>query len=225
MQNQDALLSQNKEKRIPKGPIQFKVHLSEEQKEAKKIILENKLTILSGIAGTSKTFIAVNCALDQFFKREINRITIMRPTVASEDIGHLPGSVDEKMSMWMIPVVENMYLMYGKEKIDKMVKEGDIRMLPLQFTQGITFVNEFVILDEAQNATKEQTLMVLTRLGNGTKMVLKGDGNQVQLKQKNSSGLNHLIEITKEIKDIAQVILTINHRDPLVKEIVEAYGV
>lgn len=215
---------QNSEKRIPKNPVRFKVTLTPEQKTAKSVILDNKITIVSGIAGTSKTFLAVQTALDQFFKREVNRITIMRPTVASEDIGHLPGNVDEKMSMWMIPIVENMYLMYNKQNIDKMISEGNIRMLPLQFTQGVTFVNEFVILDEAQNATVEQISMVLTRLGEGSTIVLTGDPKQIQLRNSEKSGLQKLINLCHKIDKLEHVHLTVNHRDPIVEQIVKLYS-
>lgn len=216
---------QNQEKRVPKNQIKFKISLTEEQKEAKAVILNNTVCVLSGIAGTSKTFTAVQTALDQFFKRQVNRITIMRPTVSSEDIGHLPGSVDEKMAMWMIPIIENMYIMYDKAKIDSLLKDGSIRMLPLQFTQGITFVDEFVILDEAQNATVEQTSMVLTRIGKGSRMVLSGDPNQVQLKQKASSGLKRLINLVGEVTSLGGVELLTNHRAPIVEEIVSKYSV
>ena len=211
-------------KRVPKNPITFKLPLTAEQKEAKRVVLDNKITVLTGIAGTSKTFLSVQIALDQLFKREVNRITIMRPTVASEDIGALPGTVDEKMAMWMIPIVENMYIMYDKVKIDKMLKEGEIRMLPLQFTQGITFSNEFVILDEAQNATVEQTSMVLTRLGKKSRMVLAGDPKQIQLKNKSTSGLQRLLNLVGNVKNLGGVTLLENHRDDIVKEIVEKYN-
>tara|TARA_R110002020_G_scaffold448039_3_gene660681 strand:+ start:473 stop:1126 length:654 start_codon:yes stop_codon:yes gene_type:complete len=214
----------NKDKRVPKSDIKFKVSLTEEQKEAKSIVLNNKISVISGVAGTSKTFTAVQIALDRFFKREVERITIMRPTVGSEDIGALPGTVDEKMSMWMIPIVENMYLLYDKAKIDSMLAEGYIRMLPLQFTQGITFVDEFVILDESQNATADQISMVLTRLGKGSRMVLTGDPAQIQLRQKGKSGLQRLIDITDKVNNLECIEMQVNHRDPIVAEIVEFYN-
>ena len=213
----------NTQKRVPKNDITFKVSLSSEQKQAKEVILNNKITVVSGIAGTSKTFTAVQTALDQFFKRQVNKITIMRPTVATEDLGALPGTVKEKMEMWMIPIIENMYILYDKAKIDKMIVEGEIRMLPLQFTQGITFVDEFVILDEAQNATVEQIAMVLTRLGKTSTMVLTGDENQIQLKNKSLSGLKKLILLESRIEKLGHVRLTSNHRDAIVEEIVNLY--
>lgn len=214
----------NTEKRVPKGNITFKCQLTEEQKLAKSKILESKIFVLTGIAGTSKTFLAAQCALDAFFTRKVNRITIMRPTVATEDIGHLPGNVDEKMGMWMIPIIENMYTLYDKEKIDKMIREGLIRMLPLQFGQGITFVDEFVILDEAQNATAEQIEMVLTRTGLGSQIVLTGDVNQIQLKRKVLSGLQRLLDICGDVKHLDSYELKENHRDPIVEEIIRLYN-
>jgi phosphate starvation-inducible PhoH-like protein len=217
-------MSLNKNKRIPKTPVKFKCQLSEEQKEAKRVILENDITILAGIAGSSKTFLACQNALDQFFTRKVERITIIRPTVATEDIGHLPGGVDEKMAMWMIPLVENMYKLYDKVKIDTLLKDGSIRMLPLQFTQGITFVDESVIVDEAQNMTKVQTEMVLTRLGTGSHIVLAGDPHQVQLKGKCESGLQRLIDIVPEVDELGYFELKENHRNPIVERIVRLYN-
>lgn len=214
----------NKEKRVPKTSIKFKCQLSKEQKEAKRVILSHDITVLAGIAGSSKTFLACQNALDQLFTRQVERITIIRPTVATEDIGHLPGGVDEKMAMWMIPLVENMYKLYYKEKIDTMLKEGKIRMLPLQFTQGITFVDESVIVDEAQNMTKIQTEMVLTRLGTGSHIVLAGDPHQCQLTGNAKSGLQRLIDIVPEIEALGYFELKENHRNPIVEKIVKLYN-
>lgn len=214
----------NTEKRIPKGPIKFKCQLTEEQKEAKRVILSHDVTILTGIAGSAKTFLACQNALDQYFTRQVERITIIRPTVATEDIGFLPGGAEDKMAMWMIPLIENMYKLYDKEKIDALLKKGSIRMLPLQFTQGITFVNESVIVDEAQNMTKVQTEMVLTRLGKDSRIVLAGDPHQTQLKETSQSGLQRLIDIVPEIEELGYFELKENHRNPIVEKIVRIYN-
>lgn len=216
----------NKEKRIPKGDISFKLSLSDEQKNAKSIILDHTISVLSGVAGTSKTFLTCQIALDRFFKREYNRITIMRPMVGTEDnkMGALPGTLEEKTEPWMVPIKENMYSLYDKEKIDKMFDEGDIRMLPLQFCQGLTFTNEIVIIDESQNSTAQQFEMILTRLGKDSKMIFTGDPNQIQLKQKSHSGLQRLIDISNDINTLVHVKLTENYRDPIVREIIEKYN-
>lgn len=218
-------MSDNTTKRVPKGSINFKLQLTEEQKRAKAEILDSTISVLTGVAGTSKTFVSVQTALNSFFRRECNRITIMRPMVGTEDkMGILPGTLEEKIEPWMVPIVENMYNLYDRTKIDKMLKEGDIRMLPLQFTQGVTFTNEIVIIDESQNATAEQFEMILTRIGRGSKMIFTGDPAQIQLKQKSRSGLQRLIDIVPKIPQMCHVELTENYRDPIVREILKYYN-
>lgn len=217
-------MANNIEKHAPKTPVKFKLQLTEEQKEAKAEVLSHTISVLTGVAGTSKTFVAVQTALDLFFRREINRITIMRPMVGTEEMGMLPGTLEEKMEPWTIPIKENMYALYDKGKIDSMLKDGEIRILPLQFTQGVTMANECVIIDEAQNATAQQFEMVLTRLGKGSKMIFTGDVNQIQLKQKSRSGLQRLIDIVPNIEELCCVTLTENYRDPIVRKIIEYYN-
>ena len=215
--------SNGSHKRKPKNPIKFKLQLTEEQKLAKATILESKISIVTGNAGTSKTFLCCNIALDLLFTKQVEKIIVMRPMVSSEDIGHLPGSIEEKMSPWMTPIVENMYDLYNKEKIDKEFAEGRIRILPLQFTQGVTFRNAAVIVDEAQNCTKEQLKMVLTRIGHDSKVMITGDVKQVQLKRKSESGLQRLIDITPDITFMSLINLKKNFRDPIVEEIIDKY--
>jgi phosphate starvation-inducible PhoH-like protein len=121
MDNQEEVF-QNKKK--PKNPIKFKLELNEEQKEAKQTILDNPVTLLKGMAGSGKTLLACQIALDLVFKRELDKIVITRPTVSKEDIGFLPGDLKEKMDPWLAPIYSNLYLLYDKEKIDKMVTEN-----------------------------------------------------------------------------------------------------
>ena len=213
-------------KREPKGQINFKLQLTKEQKEAKAKILNSTINILSGVAGTSKTFLACQIALDLHFsnRNKYERITIMRPMVGTEDMGHLPGTLEEKIDPWMIPIRENLYNLYDKAKIDKMFREGDIRPLPLQYCQGVTFTNEIVIIDEAQNATAQQFEMILTRLGKGSKMIFTGDPNQIQLKHKTRSGFGRLIEIVPYIGQMSHTKLIENYRDPIVREIIQKYN-
>ena len=124
-----------KEKRKPKGEIKFKLSLNEEQKEAKQIVLDNPVVLLKGMAGSGKTLLACQIALDMVFKREMEKIIITRPTVAKEDIGFLPGDLKEKMDPWLAPIYSNLYLLYDKEKIDKMVTENNIEIVPFAFMQ------------------------------------------------------------------------------------------
>ena len=152
-----------KEKRKPKGEIKFKLSLNEEQKEAKQVILDNPVTLIKGMAGSGKTLLACQIALDMVFKREMEKIIITRPTVSKEEIGFLPGDLKEKMDPWLAPIYSNLYLLYDKEKIDKMVADNQIEIVPFAFMRGRTFPNCFVIVDECQNITHSQTEMMLGR--------------------------------------------------------------
>jgi phosphate starvation-inducible PhoH-like protein len=136
------------QKRKPKTPIKFNVVLNAEQKQAKSLILENPITVIKGMAGSGKTLVAVQCALDMFFNKQVEKIVISRPTVSKEDIGFLPGDIREKMDPWLAPIYANLYLLYDKEKIDKMVVENQIEVVPFAFKLGRTFPNSFVIVDE-----------------------------------------------------------------------------
>ena len=173
-----------KAKRRPKNPIKFNISLNEEQKAAKEVILSNPVTVLRGMAGSGKTLVAVQTALDLLFTNQVEKIIITRPTVAKEDIGFLPGDIREKMDPWLAPIYHNLYLLYSKDKVDKEVEEGRIEILPFAFMRGRTFVNTFVIVDEAQNVTHTQMEMVLGRLGMNSWMAICGDIAQIDLKDK-----------------------------------------
>ena len=145
------------EKRKPKGPIRFNIQLNEEQKRAKEQILYNTVTVLKGKAGSGKSLLAANIALDLLFSREIEKIIITRPTVvAGQDIGFLPGDVNEKLAPFTAPVYENMHRLYNKEKIEKCIADGEIEIVPVSFMRGRNFTNCLVVIDEAQNLTDTQ---------------------------------------------------------------------
>lgn len=203
--------------------IKFQLQLSEEQKDAKSILRDSSIGILTGVAGTSKSFLACQMALDMYFKREYNRISFSRPTVGTEDMGHLPGTLEEKMEPWVLPLIDNMYKLVNKDKIDKMMRDGQIIFRPLQFVRGITFDDEIAILDEAQNCTYNQTMMFLTRLGKDAKIFITGDTNQVDLKAKSQSGLARLVDVVDKIDGMEHVELTENYRSPLVQKIIQHY--
>jgi len=213
-----------REKRKPKGDIKFKLSLNEEQKEAKQIILDNPVVLLKGMAGSGKTLLACQIALDMVFKREMEKIIITRPTVAKEDIGFLPGDLKEKMDPWLAPIYSNLYLLYDKEKIDKMVTENHIEIVPFAFMRGRTFPNCFVIVDECQNITHQQTEMMLGRLGKGGKMVFCGDLSQVDLKSKKDSGISFFTRLEEHIKGVRIVTLKTNHRHEIVEEVLKVYS-
>ena len=214
----------NTEKRVPKGDITYKVSLTEEQRDVKRECFNYKINIITGDAGTSKTFTACQIALDMLFKRQIDRITIMRPTVATEDIGFMPGDSRSKMEGWVIPVIENFKTLYDKNKIEKLLEEEIIRILPLQFCQGVTFYNELTLLDEGQNCTKEQMNMVMTRVGRGSTLLITGDIRQNQLKNKSLSGFKELLDLQGKTSLIGFHELKENYRDPVVREVLELYN-
>lgn len=213
----------NKLKRKLKNPITFNVKLNEEQKVAKQVILDNAITILTGKAGSGKTLLACQVALDQFFTKEIERIIIVRSTVSKEDIGYLPGDLYEKMEPWMQPIMGNMHLLYKKDKIDTMLHDGIISIVPIAFMRGRTFVDSLIIVDEAQNVTDEQLEMILSRLGKGSRMILCGDEHQNDFKRKSDSGFNDLISMVEKVPQLGMYQLQKNHRHSIVDAILNEY--
>lgn len=211
------------QKRRPKTPIKFKVSLNEEQKEAKSKILLNTITLLAGSAGSGKTFLACQIALEKLFTREIEKVIITRPTVSKEEIGFLPGDLREKMDPWVQPIYQNMYALYDKEKIEKFITDGQIEIVPVSFMRGRTFLDSIVIVDEAQNVTHEQMQMIVTRIGLRSKMIICGDDHQVDLKQKKDSGFRFLYSAARKVKNMCAISLKTNHRDPIVEDLINIY--
>ena len=214
----------NIDKRKPKGAVKFNITLNEEQKSAKAEILENTVTLLKGQAGSGKTLLACQIVLDLFFTRQIEKIIITRPNVASaDDIGYLPGSMKEKMDPWLAPIYANLYMLYNKPHIDKLVENQDIEILPFAFVRGRTFVNSCVIVDEAQNVNNNQTEMIVGRLGLNSKMIFCGDTSQIDLKNKKESGMGFFTTLVDRVKGFKIFTLKKNHRHPIVPEILEIY--
>ena len=213
----------NFDKRKPKNPIKFKIELNEEQRNAKSLMFDNPVVLIKGQAGSGKTLVACQAALDMFFKREIEKIIITRPTVAKEDIGFLPGDLKEKMDPWLAPIYANLYMLYDKEKVDKMLTNGEIEVVPFAFMRGRTFPNCFVIVDECQNITHGQTEMMLGRLGKGGKMVFCGDMSQTDLKSKKDSGIGFFVRLEENVKGVRICVLKTNHRHEIVEPILRIY--
>ena len=210
---------ENKAKPSPKNDIKYSITLSEEQKQAKAKIIETPFSFLLGQAGCGKTMLAVQIALDMFFKRRVNKIIITRPTVSNEDNGFLPGSLAEKMDPWLVPIRSNMRKVYNKPEIlDKMEKEEHIELVSLSHFRGRTFDNAICIVDEFQNLTKQQLQMVLSRLGKDSIMILTGDKHQVDLKFKNDSAIHEVPKI-RESRFVNEIILKDNHRHEALTEI------
>ena len=212
-----------REKRKPKTPIKFKITLNEEQKEAKAKILKSTITLLAGSAGSGKTLLACQIALEKLFMRECDKIIITRPTVSKEEIGFLPGDLREKMDPWVQPIYQNMYALYDKVKIEKLISDGAIEIVPVSFMRGRTFLDSVVIVDEAQNVTHEQMQMIVTRIGLRSKMIVCGDDHQVDLKSKRDSGFRFLYTAARKIKNMVGISLVTNHRDPIVEDLINLY--
>lgn len=212
-------MPENTEKRVPKGDIKFTLSLSEEQKIAKSEILNHPFNFILGKAGSGKTLLAVQIALDMFFKRQINKVVITRPTVSNEDNGFLPGSLEEKMEPWLVPIRSNMRKVYNKPAIlEKMEKDEDIELVSLTHFRGRTFDNAIVIVDEFQNLTKQQLGMVLGRLGKNSRMILCGDGQQIDLKFNNDSAV-HDVPKLKDSQFVYTTMLKDNHRHESLDEV------
>ena len=215
------MATQNRDKTPPKNDIKFSITLSEEQKQAKTKILETPFNFILGKAGSGKTLLAVQVALDLFFKKQINKIIITRPTVSNEDNGFLPGSLAEKMDPWLVPLRSNMRKVYNKPDIlDKMEREEHIELVSLAHFRGRTFDHAVCIVDEFQNLTKQQLQMVVSRLGKESIMILTGDRYQIDLKFSNDSAVHEVPKLTKS-KYVNEIILLDNHRHESLNEILK----
>jgi phosphate starvation-inducible PhoH-like protein len=216
-------MTENREKRVPKSDVKFSISLSEEQKIAKEQILRHPYSFVLGEAGSGKTLLSIQIALDRYFKREINKIIISRPTVANENNGFLPGTIKEKMEPWLVPIIDNLRKVYNKNVlIDKMLEEESIEIVSLTHFRGRTFENAVCILDECQNLTPEQTAMCLGRLGKDSQMIFCGDMRQVDLRNLYDSGLSRLNKL-KDSSYVYIVELQENHRHPALKEVLGLY--
>lgn len=196
------------------------------QQEYMKAISKNTITIGVGPAGTGKTYLAVAAAVAAFRERTVNRIILTRPAVeAGERLGFLPGDMQNKVDPYLRPLYDALYDMLGAETFQKYQERGAIEVAPLAYMRGRTLDDSFIILDEAQNTTKEQMKMFLTRLGFGSKIVITGDVTQIDLPSDKTSGLKDALRVLEGIKDIAICKLTSADvvRHALVQEIIGAY--
>ena len=196
------------------------------QQEYMKAIGKNTITLGVGPAGTGKTYLAVAAAVAAFRERTVNRIILTRPAVeAGERLGFLPGDLQNKVDPYLRPLYDALYDMLGAETFQKYQERGSIEVAPLAYMRGRTLDDSFIILDEAQNTTKEQMKMFLTRLGFGSKIVITGDVTQIDLPSDKTSGLKDAIRVLEGVKDIAICRLTSADvvRHALVQEIISAY--
>lgn len=196
------------------------------QKKYVEAIRQNAITLGAGPAGTGKTYLAVAMAVTAFRAKEVNRIILTRPAVeAGEKLGFLPGDLQQKVDPYLRPLYDALFDMLGAEAFARYQERGSIEVAPLAYMRGRTLDDSFIILDEAQNTTKEQMKMFLTRLGFNSKMVVTGDVTQIDLPDGKKSGLLEAMKILKNIPDISVCRFTekdvVRHR--LVQEIIKAY--
>ena len=212
---------------IIKTPKKSVIPRSEKQKNYVRALKESDIVISAGPAGTGKTFLAVAVGLTMLLEKKIERIILSRPAVeAGERLGFLPGDMREKVDPYLRPLYDSLYDLLDFEKIQKKIEIGDIEIAPLAFMRGRTLKNSFAILDEAQNATDTQIKMFLTRIGENSKIVINGDPSQIDLPNKNLSGLNRSKKILGNLSEIS--VIDFDHSDvvrhPLVSKIVKAYS-
>ena len=196
------------------------------QQKYMRAIQNNTITIGVGPAGTGKTYLAVAAAVAAFRERTINRIILTRPAVeAGERLGFLPGDLQNKVDPYLRPLYDALFDMLGAETFQKYQERGSIEVAPLAYMRGRTLDDSFIILDEAQNTTREQMKMFLTRLGFGSKIVITGDVTQIDLPDDKTSGLKDAVRVLEGVKDIAICKLTAADvvRHALVQQIINAY--
>jgi phosphate starvation-inducible PhoH-like protein len=204
------------------------VQLNDEQKEAKRLIVENQIVVITGRAGSGKSLVCAQAALDFLKKKQVDCIYNTRAAIeVGKSLGFLPGALNEKFDPYMEALLENIAKCCSdKNEVDKLLQDEKIKALPVQFIRGKT-VDDILIVEEAQNLTKGEMLAILTRLGKNGKIVINGDNEQTDIKSSTGeiSGLNYIIELSKKIEEIKWIKLATNHRSDLVGKILDyEYG-
>ena len=213
--------------RVRKNDIKYNIQLNEEQKQAKQLIIDNQIVIITGRAGSGKSLLAAQAALDFLLKKECEQIFITRPAIeVGNTLGYLPGELSSKMSPYIEALIENLKKCYDSQKIDGLMAESRIKGFPVQFIRGHT-IDDVLLVEEASSLTKHEMLAILTRLGKNGKIIINGDNNQMDIKVPTGemNGLSYAIELSKAIPEIKWVKLKENHRSGLVGKILDyEYG-
>ena len=204
------------------------LQLNEEQKEAKRLIVENQIVVVTGRAGSGKSLVCAQAALDFLKKKQISCIYNTRAAIeVGKSLGYLPGALSEKFDPYMEALIENLNkCCSNKAEVFNLIEEDKIKALPVQFIRGKT-IDDILIVEEAQNLTKGEMLAILTRLGKNGKIIINGDNEQTDIKSSTGeiNGLSYIIELSKKIEEIKWIKLKENHRSDLVGKILEfEYG-
>jgi phosphate starvation-inducible PhoH-like protein len=215
----------NPPKREYKNDIKYKITLNEEQKEAKRLIINNQILIITGRAGSGKSLIGAQVALDFLFKKQCEKVFVTRATIeVGNSLGFLPGGIEDKFNPYLEAFQENLTKCYDSVKIGELIEAKKILTYPVQFIRGKT-IDDLLIVEEAQNLTKAQMLAILTRLGKTGKIIVNGDLEQTDIRDNGINGLAYAIEMSKRIEEIQWIKLKENHRSDLVGKILDyEYG-
>lgn len=206
--------------RVRKQEIKYSVTLNEEQKIAKQLIIDNQIVIVTGRAGSGKSLVCAQAALDFLMKKQCDHLYVTRATIeVGNSLGYLPGSMDEKFNPYLEAFQENLVKCYDKVKIQSLVKDEKIVAYPVQFIRGKT-IDDILVVEEAQNLTKAEMLAILTRLGKTGKIIVNGDNEQKDIKD-SYNGLSFAIDLSKKINGIKWIKLKENHRSDLVGQILD----
>jgi phosphate starvation-inducible PhoH-like protein len=204
-----------------------KIHTqNKNQNDYIQAIRKNDLSFGIGPAGTGKTYLAVATAIEALQKQTVKKIILVRPAVeAGERLGFFPGDLSQKVDPYLRPMYDALFEMLGFDQVTNLIERKSIELAPLAFMRGRSLNESFIILDEAQNTTIEQMKMFLTRMGYGSKSVVNGDITQIDLPSEKESGLKHVLEVIKHLKNVG--VINFNHKDvirhQIVQDIVEAY--
>lgn len=203
-----------------KSDIKYNVTLNEEQKLAKQLIIDNQIVIVTGRAGSGKSLVCAQAALDFLMKKQCNHIYVTRATIeVGGSLGFLPGDLEDKFNPYLEAFQENLEKCYDKVKIQELVKNKKVVAYPVQFIRGKT-IDDVLVVEEAQNLSKNEMLAILTRLGKTGKIIINGDNEQKDIKE-SYTGLSYAIDISKKIEGIEWIKLKANHRSDLVGKILD----
>jgi phosphate starvation-inducible PhoH-like protein len=203
-----------------KSDIKYSVTLNEEQKLAKQLIIDNQIVIVTGRAGSGKSLVCAQAALDFLMKKQCNHIYVTRATIeVGGSLGFLPGDLEDKFNPYLEAFQENLEKCYDKLKIQELVKNKKVVAYPVQFIRGKT-IDDVLVVEEAQNLSKGEMLAILTRLGKSGKIIINGDNEQKDIKE-SYTGLSYAIDISKKIEGIEWIKLKANHRSDLVGKILD----
>jgi phosphate starvation-inducible PhoH-like protein len=206
--------------RVRKSEVKYNVTLNEEQKFAKDLIINNQIVIVTGRAGSGKSLICAQTALDFLMTKQIDHLFITRATIeVGESLGFLPGALEDKFNPYLEAFQENLEKCYDKVKIQELVKTKKIVAYPVQFIRGKT-IDDVLVVEEAQNLSKGEMLAILTRLGKTGKIIINGDNEQKDIKE-SYTGLSYAIDLSKKIEGIEWIKLKANHRSDLVGKILD----